>query len=962
MRKVLALLLSVVMALSLTVSAAWADPVEQDLAGKTVILHTNDVHGDIAKYAKVAALKSELKARGADVILADAGDYSQGTIYVSVNKGADAVTMMNAAGYDVATIGNHEFDYGYEQLMQNMAKANFQVLCANVSKDGAPIFAENTIIEKGGMKIGFFGLETPEAQTKANPALIQGLTFLAREEMYAAAQAQVDALKAQGADVVICLSHLGVDSSSEPNTSYDLLSKVPDIDFVIDGHSHSVMLAGYEKLQTGVDEEGNPTYIDNPYYQLPIQSTGTKLAYVGVLLIDNKTKQALDTEMLDLGQYEYEDTAVAAAAKAIMDPIDEEYSAVFAKSEVELNGDKEPGNRTQETNLGDLITDAMMWAIETKAPAVNMKNAVAITNGGGIRAWIHAGDISKADVTTVLPFGNTLTVVNVTGAELLEALEASTFCTPISLGGFPQTAGMELTLDATKDYDQADATYPGSTYYGPKSINRVTIESVNGQPFDENATYSVITNNFCAAGGDTYYAFAAASSQFDTGLTMDYITTVLGGVVGQKYAEPDGRMTILLPPDEPDGKITIGGLDANIWMTKYGNVYTDCKAEKFMGDMGFNWGDLVTVQFLGKTLTLPVVPTYSYVDSGQPAIIVEKGEDGNPTGYVSMAINMGNFAETYELAVKHTDADKNWYWTAWEGVTYPVEVTFTMAEKDGYRAEYILHELQRTNNRADYPDLTDEEFANFRNVATTGMGKNLLYRGSSPIDPQLGRSTYADAALKKAGVTVIMNLANSEADAKAFEGFADTYYAGQKVIYLNLGVDFSAPEFQAGLADGLRFFAENKGVYYVHCTEGKDRAGFVNALLECLMGATFSEVVEDYMTTYYNYYGVERGSEKYTAIAESNIIKTLQAAFGVADLTTADLQQGAKDYMKAIGLTDGEIASLMTNLGYVAPPAPVTPTTPDTPATGDSGVVLYICLAAAALTGGVYVARKKELF
>ena len=538
MRKVLALLLSVVMALSLTVSAAWADPVEQDLAGKTVILHTNDVHGDIAKYAKVAALKSELKARGADVILADAGDYSQGTIYVSVNKGADAVTMMNAAGYDVATIGNHEFDYGYEQLMQNMAKANFQVLCANVSKDGAPIFAENTIIEKGGMKIGFFGLETPEAQTKANPALIQGLTFLAREEMYAAAQAQVDALKAQGADVVICLSHLGVDSSSEPNTSYDLLSKVPDIDFVIDGHSHSVMLAGYEKLQTGVDEEGKPTYIDNPYYQLPIQSTGTKLAYVGVLLIDNKTKQALDTEMLDLGQYEYEDTAVAAAAKAIMDPIDEEYSAVFAKSEVELNGDKEPGNRTQETNLGDLITDAMMWAIETKAPAVNMENAVAITNGGGIRAWIHAGDISKADVTTVLPFGNTLTVVNVTGAELLEALEASTFCTPISLGGFPQTAGMELTLDATKDYDQADATYPGSTYYGPKSINRVTIESVNGQPFDENATYSVITNNFCAAGGDTYFAFAAASSQFDTGLTldevvMDYITTVLGGVVGQ---------------------------------------------------------------------------------------------------------------------------------------------------------------------------------------------------------------------------------------------------------------------------------------------------------------------------------------------------------------------------------------------------------------------------------------------
>ena len=188
MRKVLALLLSVVMALSLMVTTAWADPVEQDLAGKTVILHTNDVHGEIARYAKVAALKAELEARGADVILVDAGDYSQGTIYVSVNKGADAVTMMNAAGYDLATIGNHEFDYGYEQLMLNMAKANFQVLCANVSKDGKSIFDANTIIEKGGMKIGFFGLETPEAQTKANPALIQGLTFLGAEDMYAAAR------------------------------------------------------------------------------------------------------------------------------------------------------------------------------------------------------------------------------------------------------------------------------------------------------------------------------------------------------------------------------------------------------------------------------------------------------------------------------------------------------------------------------------------------------------------------------------------------------------------------------------------------------------------------------------------------------------------------------------------------------------------------------------------------------
>ena len=162
-------------------------------------------------------------------------------------------------------------------------------------------------------------------------------------------------------------------------------------------------------------------------------------------------------------------------------------------------------------------------------------------------------------MNTVLPFGNTVAVVYVTGAELLEALEASTFALPDSLGGFPQIAGMNISIDATKKYDPQTTPYPSgsgkATYYGPASINRVTINSVNGKAFDLNKTYAVVTNNFCAAGGDTYYAFAAASSQFDTGLPldevlMDYITTELKGVVGEQYAQPQGRMTITLPADE----------------------------------------------------------------------------------------------------------------------------------------------------------------------------------------------------------------------------------------------------------------------------------------------------------------------------------------------------------------------------------------------------------------------------
>ena len=548
MRKVLALLLSVVMTLTLLVSSAWADE-PKPLDGKTVILHTNDVHGSIELYAKVAAMKGDYEARGAQVILADAGDYSQGTVYVSVNKGKDAVTMMNAAGYDVATIGNHEFDYGYAQLKSNLDSAVFKVVCANVLQDGSPVFDAYTMINKGGVQVAFVGLETPEAQTKANPALIQGLTFLAGDEMYAAVQTQVDAARTDGADIVIVLTHLGVDSSSEPNTSYDLYEKVTGIDFIIDGHSHTVMTKG---------PEGEP-----------IQSTGTALNNIGVITIDNATKkiesnelipiwhtEEVDGENVTVYDYTKSDETVANAAKAIIDPIDADYDQKFAESAVDLNGAKAPGNRTEETNLGDLITDAMMWAIKTKAPGVDMNNAVAITNGGGIRAAIAKGDITKKDVNTVLPFGNTLAVVYVKGSELLEALEVSTYCTPKSLGGFPQFAGMEVELNTACEYDANDTTYPGSTYFGPKSINRITIKTVNGKAFDKDATYAVITNNFLAAGGDTYYAFAAAQTQFDTGLPLDeilmeYITVELNGVVTDKYAAPQGRLTIVNNPPVP---------------------------------------------------------------------------------------------------------------------------------------------------------------------------------------------------------------------------------------------------------------------------------------------------------------------------------------------------------------------------------------------------------------------------
>ena len=545
MRKFLSVLLAMAMVLSLTVTgfaiedtATTREPKvmteEATMAGKTVILHTNDVHGAIEGYAYITALKADYEAKGAEVILVDAGDYSQGKTYVSVTKGADAVTMMNAAGYDVVTLGNHEFDYGYAQLKENMSKAKFKVVCADVfNEDGTPIFdASYTYTTKTGVKVGFFGMETPETQTKANPALIKGLTFATDDAFTKAAADQVAALK--DADVVICLAHLGIDAESAPYRSTDLYAAVKGIDFIIDGHSHSVMTKG---------KNGEP-----------IQSTGTKFANIGVIVIDDATKKIESNSLFEIKEDTAKDAAVAAAAQKIIDRIDKEYGAVYAKSKVELNGAKAPnGNRDGETNNGDLITDAMLWKVmqNKEGLTVNEDHVVAITNGGGIRAAIKVGDVTKKDIKTVLPFGNTIDVIYVTGTELLEALEASTFCVPESIGGFPQVSGISYTISTGAVYDANAETYPASTYYGPKSINRVTINSINGKEFKANDTYAVVTNNFCAEGGDTYYAFAAATSKFDTGVTldmavMDYITKELKGVIGEQYAAPQGR--ILMNP------------------------------------------------------------------------------------------------------------------------------------------------------------------------------------------------------------------------------------------------------------------------------------------------------------------------------------------------------------------------------------------------------------------------------
>ncbi|MBQ8488301.1 MAG: bifunctional metallophosphatase/5'-nucleotidase [Pseudobutyrivibrio sp.] len=545
-KRVLTLLMAVAMVLSIGFTPNYAYAAEykadvksianvpNDLSGKTIILHTNDVHGALDGYAQAAALKYEFKARGAEVILADAGDFSQGSPYVSTTKGGDAISMMNYSGYDVVTLGNHELDYGYEQLKKNLSRAWFKTICADVlDKDGNPILDPTyEYTSASGVKIGFFGMETPETQTKVNPALIKGIKFLSKSELYTCAQQQVNKLKADGCDVIVCLSHLGVDeeSAADGHRSVDMYAHTTGIDIILDGHSHTVMTAGLNGE--------------------PIQSTGTKFENIGMVVIDNATKKIESNYLIKVDDGVVKAPVVEAIAKNITDRVDAEYDVVFAQSDIELNGKKDPGVRTEETNLGDLITDALKWSV-LKEGGLKVKedHVIAVTNGGGIRASIKAGGVTKKDLNTVLPFGNTISVVYISGADLLEALEASTFSTPGAIGGFPQVSGIKFTVDTTKPFAKGDA-YPESTYYKPAAINRVTIDSVNGKPFSLTDKYAVVTNNFCAAGGDTYFVFGNASENFDTGIVMDeavmdYVQTKLGGKITDKdYGTVDGSIII----------------------------------------------------------------------------------------------------------------------------------------------------------------------------------------------------------------------------------------------------------------------------------------------------------------------------------------------------------------------------------------------------------------------------------
>lgn len=347
---------------------------------------------------------------------------------------------------------------------------------------------------------------------------------------------------------------------------------------------------------------------------------------------------------------------------------------------------------------------------------------------------------------------------------------------------------------------------------------------------------------------------------------------------------------------------------------KYGNIVLTTE-KSALDEIGAEYGDVFTLTINGNTLSVPYCTSYSDVDLGS-LVLRNDGET------LIFAINMGDAATTYGIAEKKTNPDKSYEWIYSEGIDKN-SFTFTLllTGKGEYRDEFLIHQLTRTNERADYS--SDAVFANFREIKGGELGEGALFRSSSPVNNEIGRAAFADAFVKENGIKCVMNLADNDEAIKGYiadDGFASPYYASLfesgNVIALNMGVSFKAREFQASLAEGMRFLSSHEGPYLVHCNEGKDRAGFTSAILGAFMGLSYEELVEDYMTTYENYYHVQKGSEQYEAVKRSNIDSMLSFIAGVEidALNSVDLKAKAEEFMAVIGLSGDEISALRENL------------------------------------------------
>lgn len=521
----------------ITAQAADSSPMAQVEKGDIVILFDNDAHCAVQGYAKMKALKNEALQKTSYVTVVSSGDFIQGETLGSLSQGEAIIDVMNEVGYDVVTLGNHEFDYTVPQLKKLTVKLNAKVASCSFRtvKDDKPVFKGYVAKKYGNKKIAFVGITTPEAITKSTPIYFQNdkgeyiYTVLNDDKtgnrLYKRVQSNVNLARKNGADIVIALAHLG-QSAVTPNwTSKAVMANTYGIDAVLDGHSHE------EYIQIYHNKKGE---------KVICAQTGTKYANIGLMII--KKDGTIITDLIELSGYSKQDANVLATIQKWEDMNSELLNQKVGVNENELVGGTSEIVRGKETNLGDFCATAYQTVLEAD---------VAIINGGGIRSDLPAGEITYRDMLKIFPFGNMACVVEATGQQIKDALENGVRNYPNGSGGFLQVAGMQYTIDAgvpsSVKSDDAGLFVSVDGEYRIKDLKIYNKATQQYEAVDLNKKYTVAGFDYILRDGGSGMSMfmncevVRDNVAVDVEILVQYVKDYLNGVIGSEYADPDGQ-------------------------------------------------------------------------------------------------------------------------------------------------------------------------------------------------------------------------------------------------------------------------------------------------------------------------------------------------------------------------------------------------------------------------------------
>ena len=507
--------------------------------GPITIVYENDVHCAVDGYARLVAVRDSVKREAPYVSTVSCGDFVQGGLLGSVSQGEYIVDIMNRVDYDVVALGNHEFDYGMEQLYGLTGRLSATVVCANLRdlRMERPVFAPYHIVRYGQTDVAFVGLLTTSTPTSTSPLTYQDstgrvvYTFM-KEQFYTEAQRQIDAARAEGADYVVVLAHLGDIPEDDHPTSLTLIAGTTGVDVVLDGHSHSTI------PDTVVyDKEGRPVHLS---------STGTELQHIGLLTIG--TDGTIATRLLPSGGRQG-DVQMQAYVDDLKEKASESGLHVVARNTVTLIAADEEGNRLvrrKEMPLGNLCADAFCHVLGTD---------VALINGGGIRTGMPLGEVTYNDLLAIFPFGNTACTATLSGQQLADALECSVRSLPVENGSFMQVGGMRFMVNPQLPSPvvlDADGLFSHVMPAAPRRVSHIYIrnrESGEYLPLDPKRIYTLASFDYVLKelGSDGMLRHATIMQDnlgLDAEILATYVGQYLGGIIGESYDKTEGRISI----------------------------------------------------------------------------------------------------------------------------------------------------------------------------------------------------------------------------------------------------------------------------------------------------------------------------------------------------------------------------------------------------------------------------------